>query len=279
MTAKQTMDSLSPLIDVAVVGGSLAGCAAAIRFGQMGYRTVVFEKKAADEHYYKRLCTHFIQPSAVPILAGLGLAHLHDPRYSVRTKARFLTPGGVIDAPGGYLADTPESYALNLERRVLDPALRAAARQQGVRFYDGRSVERVVRDGDGWRLETNARTGPQRVRARLVVAADGRRSRLASLLGNPTEIHGNERAARFGYFSGIDAPRDDRSLFILNDRDMAFVYPLVEGRTLLSLYIEKPRAESWRHAESLNEEFVGYFGGLPGVPSLANAVAESALLG
>src|SRR5438105_11368932 len=130
-------------VDVAVVGGGIAGCSTAIRFSQMGYRVVVLEKKTVDEQHYKRLCTHFIQPSAVPVLATLGLARLGERACSMRTKARFTTPGGVIDAPGGYVPEGPNAHALNLERRVLDPALRGAARDAGADFIDATAVERL----------------------------------------------------------------------------------------------------------------------------------------
>ena len=56
------------------------------------------------------------------------------------TKAVFVTPGGMIDGPGAYVPEQPDSYALNLERRVLDPALRAAARQHGVRYIDAKKI-------------------------------------------------------------------------------------------------------------------------------------------
>ena len=268
-----------PLNDVAVVGGSLAGCTAAIRFAQMGFRVVVLERKTAGQNHYKRLCTHFVQPSAVPVLSKLGLAHLADRPHAVPTKARFTTPCGVIDLPGGYVPEGPASYALNLERRMLDPALRAAAREHGVEFMDGTSVHSVEACASGWRVDARTKTRSRRVRARLVVAADGRRSRLAQATGNPTTLHANERAAKFGYFSGIDAPGEDRSLFILNEREMAFVYPLVGGRTLLSLYLEKPRAREWRRLGDVADEFLAYFAGLEDVPSVAGAVPETSLLG
>jgi flavin-dependent dehydrogenase len=274
-------------LDVAVVGGSIAGCATAIRFSQLGYRVAVFDKKEMDDQSYKRLCTHFIQPHAVPLLGELGLAHLYEPASSVPTKAVFVTPGGLVEGPGGYVVEgaeghvpgQPDSYALNLERRVLDPALREAARKQGAEYFDGTSVEGVEEDDSGWSLDTRGATGSRRFRARLVVAADGRRSRLAKELGNEAESHPNERAALFGYFSGIKTREDNRSVFIMNDRDLACVYPLVDGRTQLVLFAEKSRVEGWHGADGRLEQFLKYFNDLPEAPSVSDAVPEGGLLG
>lgn len=268
-----------PQLDVAVVGGSIAGCVTAIRFSQMGYRVEVFDRKAMGDRSYKRLCTHFIQPHAMPVFAEIGLAHLLQPAWSVLTKATFVTPGGVIEGPGPYLPGEQDLYALNLERSVLDPALRAAARQQGVRFADATIVESIEEDDSGWSLDTRGRAGPQRFRARLVVAADGRRSRLARQLDNPTETHPNDRACLRGYFTGVKTREDNRSVFIMNDRDLACVYPLIEGRTQLVLFAEKSRVEGWRGTDGRLGEFLKYFGDLPDAPSVSDAVPETTLLG
>lgn len=266
-------------LDVAVVGGSIAGLATAIRFSQLGHRVAIFEKKAMDDDAYKRLCTHFMQPNGVPLLAGLGLAHLREPAWSVTTKAVFVTPGGLIEGPGGYLPDQPDSYALNLERRTLDPALRAAAREQGVEFHTGVTVAGVEEDGSGWNLDTHGEAGSRTFRARLVVAADGRRSSLAKQLGNPTEEHPNDRACLFGYFTGIDAPAGNRSIFTMHEKDLACVYPLVGGRTLLVLFADKARVADWHGQEERLREFVAYFDKLPEAPSMDGAESESELLG
>lgn len=266
-------------LDVAVVGGSIAGCATAIRFSQLGYRVAVFDRKPMDDHSYKRLCTHFIQPHATPVLAELGLAHLQEPAWSVPTKAVFVTPGGVVEGPGPYLPGEQDLSALNLERSVLDPALRAAARQQGVRYLDATTVESLEEDDSGWRLHTRGAAGSHTYRARLVVAADGRRSRLARELGNPTECHPNDRVALRGYFTGIKTREDNRSVFIMNEQDLACVYPLVGGRTQLVLFAEKSRVEGWGGADDRLRHFLDYFDALPDAPSMSDAVPETTLLG
>ena len=266
-------------LDVAVVGASISGCATAIRFSRMGHRVAVFDRKTLDEQYHKRLCTHFMQPDGPPELDRLGLAHLREPAWSVATKAVFVTPGGRIEGPGGYLPEQPESLALNLERRVLDPALRAAAREQGAALFDATGVEAVTEDESGWTIDTLGESGARRFRAKLLVAADGRMSRLAKDLGNTAAAHPNERACLFGYFSGIAAPEGNRSVFVMHERDLACTYPLVGGRTLLVLFAEKSRVEAWGGREERHREFVKYFDALPQGPSMAEAVPESELLG
>ena len=44
--------------DVAIVGGSLAGCAAATLFARRGARVALIEKAPSMDHY-KVVCTHF----------------------------------------------------------------------------------------------------------------------------------------------------------------------------------------------------------------------------
>jgi 2-polyprenyl-6-methoxyphenol hydroxylase-like FAD-dependent oxidoreductase len=59
--------------DVAIVGASISGCAAAILFGRQGAKVALIER-AQDPAAYKKICTHYIQPSATPTIERLGLA-------------------------------------------------------------------------------------------------------------------------------------------------------------------------------------------------------------
>src|SRR3954452_1196540 len=58
--------------DAVIVGASLAGCATAIAIGRTGARVALVEKRP-DPAAFKRMCSHFIQASAVPALDRLGL--------------------------------------------------------------------------------------------------------------------------------------------------------------------------------------------------------------
>ncbi len=57
--------------DVVVVGGSVAGCAAARLFAQRGASVALVERRP-DPAAYKVTCTHAILPPATPAIERLG---------------------------------------------------------------------------------------------------------------------------------------------------------------------------------------------------------------
>src|ERR1700683_5787553 len=58
--------------DAVVVGASLAGCTSAIMLGRAGARVALVEQRP-DINAFKRICSHYIQASAVGTLERIGL--------------------------------------------------------------------------------------------------------------------------------------------------------------------------------------------------------------
>ncbi len=84
--------------DVAIVGASLAGCAAAIMLGRAGARVALVEKRP-DPNAFKRVCTHFIQSSAIPTLERIGLLGPMHEAGALRARARLWTRWGWLEPP------------------------------------------------------------------------------------------------------------------------------------------------------------------------------------
>ena len=187
-----------PDYDAVIVGASLAGCATAILLGRAGARVALVEKQP-DPQAFKRICSHFIQASAVPTIERLGLLDPILEAGGLRSRLHAWTPWGWIEPRAGQGAQ-----AVNLRREVLDPLMReAAAAVPGVYLMLGQAAERLLRDGDGFGgvVVHDGDGGEAALGARLVVGADGRDSPVAALAGvdektTPARAHRLRRLLR-----------------------------------------------------------------------------------
>jgi flavin-dependent dehydrogenase len=229
--------------DVAIVGASLSGCTAAILLGHAGAKVALIEKQP-DPQAYKRVCSHFIQASAVPTIERIGLYEPILAAGGLRSRFHSRTPWGWVEP-----TEERHAYCLNLRRSLLDPMLRErAAAQPGVELMLGQSAERLLRDGDGFGgVAVYDRDGNEReIEARLVVGADGRDSRVAELAQVKERTLPHNRLAYGGYFEG-PKPRfwPDGAVWLL-DPDMAAAFPTDGGQIFYIAMTHKDRAPEFK---------------------------------
>jgi flavin-dependent dehydrogenase len=263
-------DSPSPIIeneaaayDAVIVGASIAGCATAIQLGRTGARVALVEKQP-DPKAFKRVCTHFIQASAVPTLERLELLEPMLEAGAVRTRFRAWTQWGWIAPPPDRAA-----VAVNLRRERLDPLLRAtAAETPGVELMLGWTVERLLKDGAAVEgVVAHDRDGNEReLRARLTVGADGRDSRMAELAEVPVKTYPHARIAYGGYFEGgAPAHAPDASVWFLNPH-WAGAFPTDSDLTFYAAMPTKKRLPEFK--EDPEKALVRYFTDLPEAPPI-----------
>jgi 2-polyprenyl-6-methoxyphenol hydroxylase-like FAD-dependent oxidoreductase len=249
----------APDYDAVIVGASLAGCTAAIKLGRAGARVALVEQRP-DASAFKRICTHFIQSSAVPTLERLGLLERMMDAGALRSRARLWTNWGWIEPPRHSIVPS----GVNLRREVLDPMIRAmAAETPGVDLILGHTVNEFLREGAGGGGSadagavggTGAVCGVQArnpsgetltLRARLVIGADGRDSRVAKLSGVKTKTVPHGRFAYGGYFEGPSpAGAPDAALWLL-DPHMAAAFPTDSDLTFYAVMPTKERLPEFR---------------------------------
>ena len=167
--------------DAVIVGGSLAGCAAATMLGRAGARVAVLEK-SPDPAAFKRICSHFIQASAVPTLERLGLL---EPMMDGGRDPPALPCAGAVGVDRGA-AGAGRARGQPAPATKLDPMAREmAASTPGVELLLGQTVTELRRAGGKVSgVVARDRDGTEVVfEAPLTIGADGRDSTIAKLSG------------------------------------------------------------------------------------------------
>ena len=267
-----------PEYDVAIVGASIAGCTAATLFARGGLRVALLESRA-DPNAYKRVCTHFIQASATPTIERLGVAQAIEAAGGIRNGIDIWTRWGWIRREGNGGGRYP-GYGYNIRRETLDPMLRRlAASTPGVDLLPGHVAERLFVDG-GRIVGVGARRGDETTRdvnARLVVAADGRQSRIAELALVPPRVKAHNRFGYFAYYRGMSLRSGTKSQMWFLEPDIAYTFPNDGGLTLLACMPTKDKLAGFK--ANVETAFELMFRRLPEGPSLAHAERASGFLG
>jgi len=159
--------------DVAVVGGSLAGAAAAAALARSGARVVVLEKARFPRN---KVCGCFLSHEALPVLLKMGVEEEELRKVNPETITRFA----LVEQGGNRLDAVLPAPVLSISRARLDALAAQAAERAGAEIRFGATVLAI--EGD---LSTGflVRLDGQELYARAVVGAWGRFSPLDGRLG------------------------------------------------------------------------------------------------
>lgn len=157
--------------DVAVIGGGPAGCSAAIRLAEQGMKVVLFEAKT---YPHDKMCGEFLSPECAGLLDALGVSQPVSRAGAVTIQTARLS------APDGTTWETHlPGDALGLSRKTLDAILAERAQALGVSVREGTPVTAIEGNlRDGFEVEAHQKTQEQRLRARVVIGAHGKRGAL-----------------------------------------------------------------------------------------------------
>jgi flavin-dependent dehydrogenase len=188
-----------PVYDVAIIGGGVAGCAAAIQLAGYGYRVALCEAKTYPHH---KVCGEFLSPECGILLRQLGLWD------AVQAMKPASLHTAAITAPDGTTWRAPlPGTAIGISRYALDSLMAKHARARAVDVQEGTAVHEI-RGGlkAGFSLDLRTAAGQFRLRAKTVVGAQGKRSRIDRSLNRPFLKQPQPFVALKAHFRGPPLP-------------------------------------------------------------------------
>jgi geranylgeranyl reductase family protein len=168
-------------LDVLIVGAGPAGSSAAIALARRGYATALIDKQRFPR---EKICGDFINPINWPVFEELGVAgRLFAAAGAHVGRFRITTCSGAAAETALAAAVGPRSGGLALRRALLDQVLVERAVELGAQARLGCRIVDLARTEQGWRVTLGSGIT---LRARAILGADGRNSRVARRLGLST---------------------------------------------------------------------------------------------
>jgi flavin-dependent dehydrogenase len=235
--------------DVLVVGAGPAGAIAALILARAGVRVRVIDRSTFPRD---KLCGDSLNPGAMALLSRHGLAGVVEAR-GLPVEGMWLTGPGGIGVAGTY----PRGLiGRSLRRSELDVLLISAAERAGAMVELGVRVRGPLTTGDGRPprvsgVTVSSSSGAVRERrARVILAADGRRSTIATALGLVRQPRRPRRWALGAYYEGVDGLTNRGEMHVRSGRYLG-VAPVPNGLTNVCLVVPEMRARAAMRAPAV----------------------------
>lgn len=223
------MASRSADYDVAIIGGGPAGSAAATFLSREGLKCVVLER----EKFPRPHVGESLVPATTPVLKELGvLEKVKQGGFVKKYGAAWTSAQSSSDLDVAHEGWSPEyraevttqeqlkpgadlTYTFHVDRARFDDLLLRHAEETGAEVREEVNVTKVDFSKQPW-VEVQCRNGQgeERLRARMVVDASGRRTCIGNQLRLKSTDTNFDQYAIHTWFEGFDRGNDTRSDFV-----------------------------------------------------------------
>ncbi len=254
-----------------MVGAGPGGSATATLLAAAGHDVLVLDKASFPRH---KACSEYLNPGGVRVLGVLGVEPAVLAAGPHRMEAmRTFAPGG-----RSYLANFAKGHparpAIGLSRRRLDHLLLQRAAEVGASVHERAHVREVlVENGQVVGVEATIGGTRERLRAPLIVGADGHHSVVSRTLGLDVPSHWPQHTGLVAHYRGVTGLDRHGEMHVAR-HGYAGLAPLENGLTNVA-FVANAAAVSGRDG-SLERFFEQ---GLAGIPLVAEKLAHASRVG
>jgi geranylgeranyl reductase family protein len=215
--------------DVLIIGAGPAGAVAAYYLAHAGCQVWL-----VDKHSFPRdkVCGDFVGPVGLVELLHLGITRdvVYQQSNKINQASVYLNGDQLVTAPIPVIPGLPP-FGRVIPRLQLDQWIFDAARRAGVHFVENCRFKNVHHHPDAITAVVEQGKQTSRIRARLLIGADGSNSVVARTLRGHTPPDHDRIVAVRAYYENVATPHDCCDLYFSSDSfpGYCWLFPTGEG--------------------------------------------------
>ncbi|MBC7538552.1 MAG: NAD(P)/FAD-dependent oxidoreductase [Bacteriovorax sp.] len=232
-------------IKIGIVGAGPAGSFTALLLSRQGHDVVVLEKKSTIT---RKLCGEYLCPKGVDLLDSYQLKEKFCEKFLLLNGMILASPDEIViscDFP-----QTNKSWSgISLNRELFDQRIIDEAIKNGVTVNLNTTVNSIYKQNKKWIIATNE----EQVEVDLLIAADGRRSNIAKILGHSAKIDTSRIAIHFylprNSFQGLRYGE----MHIFNDGAYCGLDPINDNEVNVSFIVDSNKLKGSNSLDICND--------------------------